>query len=271
MRTHLGLLAVLAIVSSAVQAEALRLLANEGSPNQTITAKLVSDVYRSINQSVDIYPVPSARATQMMKDGTADGEVGRVWQYGERLPSSLRIEPAVHQFYAGAFSLRARKIQVRQWQDLSNYRVGIRLGIVYAADAVAELPQNLVTKVPSQAQLYKMLRAGRIDVIVDSELNGRICTKEMGNPGEFEFHRVQKFPLYHYLHPSRAALVPTVSAALQAMEKTGELTRLGSRYERELIAATPLGKKLPTATGNADDQQSMISSDTSSCGASPSR
>jgi polar amino acid transport system substrate-binding protein len=118
---------------------------------------------------------------------------------------------------------------VRNVADLRGRRVGIVRGLLQSQRLVAGLDR--VTEVTTAVQLYRMLAAGRLDVVVDAPMDQRRHTAQLGLRNVVEQATLCEQPAYHGLHRRHAALAPRLAAALEAMQASGELAALAAVVE----------------------------------------
>jgi len=232
LRHDRGIALVLGLaLSSAADPTVLRLAMNENAVEQSIAAAILKEVYRKAGLEARIEPLPGARANANLLAGQLDGEVARVRSYAERNPTLVRVEPSYYHLRTTAFARDGSGIAVEGKDDLRPYRVGHVRGIAHA-EAIAEgLPRVEVCN--GYEQLYRMLADGRIDVAVDTDVNGIARLRAMGLKNIVPVGTLARLELFHILAPARSAWAPKIGAAIRAMRRSGELDRITARLEKE--------------------------------------
>ena len=84
-----------------------------------------------------------------------------------------------------------------------------------------------VVRVREPLQLFRMLKAGRVEVVVYEHWQGVVAARRVGLD-DVVVHQpaLQSLPLYLYLNSRHAALVPKFADALRAMKQDGTYARL---------------------------------------------
>jgi polar amino acid transport system substrate-binding protein len=227
--------------ASLTQAQTLQLSSNENAVEQEVAALLLSDIYTRAGLAANIQPLPGKRANQLALSGGKDGETARIKAYADKNPTLLRIDPAFYFLNTSVFARADRKLIINSKTDLSKYRIGIVRGIAHAERAVEGLTQ--VEVVDKYEQLYRMIDAGRIDIGIDTGINGLanihlLGLKERVVPvGDLARH-----DLHNILIPRHAAIAPKISTTIKAMQSSGELAKLTSKYEQRIIESWGQGK-----------------------------
>ncbi len=237
MFTRLALMGLavfaLANTTSATMAQELQLGSNENAIAQVVAARLLTDIYTKAGLTVQITPLPGARANALAMAGGKDGEVARIPAYFVKNPSLVKVEPAYYYLTTGVFARADKGIAVSSKEDLQKYKVGIVRGIAHA-EAITQGLVDLQV-VNTYEQLYLMLNAGRIDVAIDEGINGPATLKALGLKGINQVGEIARLDLFAVLTPARKDLAPKISTAIKAMKASGELGKLTKRYEDEAV------------------------------------
>lgn len=202
--------------------------ADDSAASDTAEA-ILQRAYARAGLALHVEPLPAPRASQRLDAGLLDGEVARIGPYFEAHPALLRVGPPLMQVSLVAYVRADAGFTVRVVGDLRGRRVGIVRGLLQSQRLVAGLDR--VTEVTSGTQLYRMLAAGRLDVVVDAPLNQRRHTAQLGLRNVVAQATLCEQPAYHGLHRRHAALAPRLAAALEAMQASGELAALAAGVE----------------------------------------
>jgi polar amino acid transport system substrate-binding protein len=209
----------------------VHLARNEKATEQAIAALLITDIYQRAGLNAKIQPLPGARANAMALVGEKDGEVARVQAYASKNTSLIKVEPAYYYLTTTAFAKGDKAITIRSKDDLKKYRVGIVRGIAHAEAATEGIATLQVLR--DYDQMYRMLDADRIDVAIDTGVNGAHIVKRLGLKGIQPVGELARLDLFNILAPAKTALAPKIAAAIKSLKDSGELTKLAQRYEAE--------------------------------------
>jgi hypothetical protein len=215
----------------AAQGQDVHLARNEKATEQAIAAMLITDIYKRAGLNARIQPLPGARANAMALIGDKDGEVARVQTYASKNNSLIKVEPAYYYLTTTAFAKGNKGITIRTKDDLKKYRVGIVRGIAHAEAATESVATLQI--LGDYDQMYRMLDADRIDVAVDTGVNGPHIVKRLGLTGIQAVGELARLDLFNILSPGKAALAPKIGATIKSLKESGELTKLAKRYEEE--------------------------------------
>lgn len=206
------------------------------TPDQDVGAKLLKVIYSRINIDINIIDYPGIRLTEESTKGRVAGEVHRLYIYGERHSTLIRVTPAINYIQPTAFS-NNKNIKIIDWKSLEKYRIGIIKGVVHSEEGTKGMPH--VESVSSIEQLAQMTDTKRIDVFVTDKFNGQVILKKLKLNNSIEpltppLHN--RIDIYHYLHQKHKDLVPKVEKVIKTMEKNGELEALRKKYRQELLS-----------------------------------
>lgn len=230
---RLLLSASLLIIHLDATAQEMHLAANEKAVEQSIATQLLTEIYKKAGLTLTVEPLPGARANVLALSGEKDGEVARIQPYVDRNPSLVKVEPAYYYLTSAVFAKSARHITIASKAELSNYRVGIVRGIAHAEAATAGL--SSVEVISNYEQMFRMLDAGRIDLAIDTGINGRLTLQTFGFKGIEQVGELARLELFHILNAKNKELAPRISKAISALRSSGELDRMTARIEKELV------------------------------------
>lgn len=224
---------LLCLLTLQVMAQELRLSKMESSNGQEVAALILADVYQQAGLQFSLESMPAARATSTLRRGETDGEVGRVASYFAANPTFVKVEPAIYRMTSAAFSLRGKGIKIRTAEDLKHLRVGIVRGVAHVEAITANVTDLQVTN--SFDSAYRMLDAGRFDVLLDTRFNGEYYVRKLQLKRVEHVGDLAKHELFHVLHPSRIELLPKLSRAISSLKKSGDLAKLTTKYEAQVL------------------------------------
>ncbi len=224
------------LATSAATTQTVRLASNEFALGQEVASQLIREIYRRAGLVASINPVPGRRSGVLVQNEEMDGEVGRIPLYGAGHPTLVRVDPPFYSLTTGVFVKAGFSAQIRSASDLAPFRVGIVRGITHAEHAVADL-KNVVL-LSKYEQLYQMIALGRIDVGIDTGLNGDAVIHRLGLEGQIVHQGdIARLELHNFLGPAHAGLAPRISRVIQAMRSSGELDALTRKVEKQTLEA----------------------------------
>lgn len=199
----------------------------ESSSNSKIAESVLREAYGRLNITMRTHHVPAKRALYISNSGKVDGELHRVDGISAIWQDLIQVPVAINCIKATAYSIN-HHFDVKGWDSLKSYKVGIRRGVIFSWVGARELDVTMVNK---NQQLFSMLAAGRTDVIVVSLLNG-LKVLESGTYKDVIVLTpfIELYPLYHYLHVRHKGLVPKLTQVLQDMQAEGVIAAKRKEY-----------------------------------------
>jgi len=209
--------------------ETLLITAVNKAGSSAVAARLLAEIYRRAGLGLQVEVLPAARASLVALSDKADGELVRIASYGQTYPQLVRVDPAFYRVSVRAYSLAARSAQVQTRDDLHHYTVAAIRGMAYAQELTDNHPALTLTQNP--LQLFRMLAAGRVDVVVCATLAAQQTVNGLGLRDLDVSPELARFELHHYLHARRRALAPRLAEVIRHMRDSGELEQLTQQYE----------------------------------------
>lgn len=214
---------------------ALTLGANENLIEQKVAENIITKIFKLIGKELKVVPLPPARARDYNLSGSIDGEIARIDPYASDKPSLIRIEPSYYYLKSAAYCLFDSKIIVTKKEDLLKYYVaGIR-GVAHSNDALADIPKVMYLK--SANQLFEFLKRGRVDIVIDTEINGRHLLENPLYKHNLKLCGVfNHFDLYVYLNKNSSHIAGELSKKISELKKSGELEKIVHSSEVEILS-----------------------------------
>ncbi|QYJ88044.1 transporter substrate-binding domain-containing protein [Shewanella mesophila] len=201
---------------------------------QEVAREVIPQIYQGLGLNVEVLPLPGNRAQHAAVSGQLDGEVLRIWRYGDDNPTMLRVPTPYYYLETMAFVRADSGIVIREPKDLQPYRVVRVRGVKHTNNITAGLPR--VRDVDSTKMMFELLRNHHADVALTNHLDGQIMMKR------YHFENIMAMPthlghrvLYHYLHPKHARLLPVIDAEFKRLEDASELATIIKAAERRVI------------------------------------
>lgn len=223
----------------AAPAEAqLRFSVVESAVNMQVSERVLSEAYARLGMSFVLEAYPGVRSLRSADSGFVDGELSRQGGLEKTHPDLVRVPVAVNQLEAVVFT-RGLAFQVRGWTSLKPYRVGIRRGVAFAENGTASAGITAQT-VDGVEQLFRLLMADRVDLVVLARLNGLEAIEALGAKDIHPLDPpVESVPLFHYLHIHHRDLVPKLTDVLNQMAQKGRIRQIREDFIAQRFAQPP--------------------------------
>lgn len=176
------------------------------------------EAFDRLGIEMEIVFTPTNSSMRDVNAGIFDEEINRIAGMDAEFPHLVRVpEPNMTMEFV-AFS--GRDIEIDGWESIR----GLDIGLVRGWRILEENTQGFpyVVTVPTEVELFTMLRRDRIDVALYSNLTGYCCLQEMGIDGIT--HRdppLASRDMYLYVHEQHADLVDDIARVLREMKQDG--------------------------------------------------
>ena len=216
-------------------------LAAGNSVDAFIAEFVLRKAYGRLGYPIEISTYPSEVALRLADAGRKDGDVARIDGLVRKYPNLMQLHPPISYFEAVAFTAD-RGLRIDGWNSLRPFRIGLVRGEKFAELNTAEMDRVFLRDYPT---LFRRLAEGRIEVAVALRVSGISGLIELDLPNITPVEPpLARFPLYHYIHRSRAELAPKLEAEFKSMQETGELTAIRQRVIAELMRRAEQGLPL---------------------------
>ncbi|MCB1955663.1 MAG: transporter substrate-binding domain-containing protein [Rhodocyclaceae bacterium] len=216
----------LALLTGVAGADDTLTISTNNTPRDRAVLEAVSrEAFGRLGVGVQFVSLPSERSLRSADEGLVDGEGLRVAGLEGQYPRLRRVPES----YVGIdFVAFARDGAIRLddgWAGLAPYRVVFINGWKLFERQVTVA--RSVTKVDQPEQLFRMLAAGRADLVLYTRADGLALIRQLGLGGIAAVEPpLKQADMYLYLHQSKSALVEPLAGALQAMKTDGTYQRL---------------------------------------------
>ncbi|CTQ51594.1 Bacterial extracellular solute-binding proteins, family 3 [Roseibium album] len=228
MRTPIGFgitLLAFCITFAANAKEKLVFSAIENAPNGCIAGAVLEAAYQKIGIDIEIYFTSGKRALVVSSGGSVDGEVARIREVAQKHPTLVRIEVPIATLKTAFFTAESDDLSQLREDDLPTSKVGLLTGVVRSEQMAQDFED--VWHGQSYFELFDMLNVGNLDAVIADLVAGRVILSELGwRHIDVLEGVVRRDPLYHYLHEKNAHLAPEITAVLESMAASGEVSEL---------------------------------------------
>ncbi len=84
---------------------------------------VLTQVYKNIGINITISPLPGKRAQYVANAGIKDGEIMRIWTYGDENPNTIRVPSPYYYLETMPFVSKKSDISILKKEDLAKYRL----------------------------------------------------------------------------------------------------------------------------------------------------
>lgn len=201
---------------------------------QEIGRIVLTQVYKNIGLNINVMALPGKRAQYVANSGLKDGEIMRIWTYGEENPSSIRIPTPYYYLETMPFVLRTSNIVISTKEELAKYRLTKIRGVKHTNNITQGLTN--IYEVSSTEEMFKLLHNSKVDVVLTNTIDGNLALARLGFTNVISMKEpLARLPLYHYINHKHREIVPRVDQEIQRMKSNGELKALVTAAEQRLV------------------------------------
>ncbi|MCG8617115.1 MAG: transporter substrate-binding domain-containing protein [Desulfobacterales bacterium] len=225
---------ILIFSTTFTQAEEYHFVSIEKLIEQEVGRLVIPKIYEKLNIKVTITPMPGKRAQHAATSGKKDGEIMRIWTYGENNPTTIRVPTPYYYLETMAFIKKDSGINIGSKDDLKNYKLVKVRGVKHTNNITKGL-SNVDDK-DNTAQMMKLVDSGRSQVALTNTVDGNLVLKQLNLTSIKPIDKpLAVLDLYHYIHESHKDLVPKVDAVIKEMKASGELAKVIKEAEAKVI------------------------------------
>lgn len=227
----------LAFPGSVVAKEKLVISAIENAPNACVARLVLDKAYDELGIATEYHYASGKQALTISARGEVDGELARIGAVAERFPTLVKVDAPIFMLQNAYFTVVEGGEKALSEEDLASSKVGQLEGIV-RFDQITKEYSN-VWHGRSYVELFEMLHAGQLDVVIGDLVAGQLTLSKMGLANiEVLGGAIHREPLYHYLHEKNAELATDIGAVLGRMNDSGELIEIIEKSIADIISGT---------------------------------
>ena len=201
---------------------------------QKIGQVVITEVYNKLGITITIQPLPANLAQTGAESGRKDGEIMRIWTYGDENLSVIRVPTPYYSFKTTAFIRKGSNLTINSKEDLKGLRLVKVTGVKHTNNITAGMAN--VYDIYNTESMMKYLTAGRADVALTAAIDGLAVLKSFGSNEIIAIEKpLATLNLYHYIHKKHKALVPRVDKVIREMKQSGELEELIKKAQQEVM------------------------------------
>lgn len=195
---------------------------------------LIHETFGRAGLGVTLIRLPFERSLINANAGVEDGDPFRAAGFENEYPNLVQIPEKVMDLDFVAYATRA-DVQVGNWSDLARYEVTYVTGWKLFERNVKAAQD--VTTVRSLDQLFPLLAAGRVDVVLVDRWQGLWLAREARLAVRALDPPLARVPMFIYLNRRHMTWVEPLAAALAAVKRDGTWQRLYDQILAPLEAA----------------------------------
>ena len=201
---------------------------------QEVGRIVLTQVYKNIGIDITISPLPGKRAQYVANSGLKDGEIMRIWTYGDENSNTIRVPTSYYYLETMPFVLKSSDISILKKQDLAKYRLTKIRGVKHTNNITQGFKN--IYEMSSTEDMFKLLLSGKVDVVLTNTSDGNLALERLGLSNIVSMEKpLIRLPLYHYIHKNNKKLVNRVDKEIQRMKSNGELATLILQAEKSVV------------------------------------
>ncbi len=201
---------------------------------QEVGRLVLPKIYKNIGINAVITPFPGKRAQYVANSGIQDGEIMRIWTYGDETLNIIRVPTSYYYLETMAFVLKNSGIVIESKHDLAQYRVAKIRGVKHTNNITKGLVKLYDTN--STEKMFELLINNKVDVVLTNTMDGNVALSRLGLQNIVVKNKpLARLPLYHYLNNKYEALVPLIDKEIIRMKVSKELDMLIKNAEEHVI------------------------------------
>jgi len=184
---------------------------------------ILNEAFRRIGMKVEFVYTTTGKSLVDVNAGVFDGEINRIAGMETQYPDLRRVpEPnMVMDFVAFA----TKPFRISGWESIRDLDIGLVRGWKILEDNTKGFP-NVVT-LPTELELFNMLRKGRIDVALYDLYTGYVVLNELGMKDAVSLDPpLASREMFLYVHKKHDALRDRIAVALREMKADGTWSRI---------------------------------------------
>jgi len=184
---------------------------------------ILTEAFRRIGMKAEFVYTTTGKSLVDVNAGVFDGEINRIAGMEAQYPDLRRVpEPNMVMDFV-AFSTKPLKIS--GWESIHDLDIGLVRGWRILEDSTKGFPH--VVAVPTELELFNMLRKGRIDVALYDLYTGYAVLNELGLKDAVSLNPpLASREMFLYVHKKHEALAGRIALALREMKADGTWARL---------------------------------------------
>ncbi|MEZ5671866.1 MAG: transporter substrate-binding domain-containing protein [Thiotrichaceae bacterium] len=186
---------------------------------------LTKDALNRIGYEVKMNILPIERALNNLNQGVDDGMILCRNNKLDGYNNLRQVPEKIIDLQVTAFTA-SDNLNIQNWNDLSNYNVGIVSGIKPIEQSLTAHAR--VVKVKEPAQLFQLLKDKRVDYAIFTYWNGMEYIHSLGLQNRIRpiEQPLMNYQMYLYVNKKHEALIPELVQALRTIKEEGRYQQM---------------------------------------------
>jgi len=185
--------------------------------------RIMVEAFRRIGMEAELVFTPTEKSLVDVNAGILDAELNRIAGMEEMYPNLVRVPEANMVMHFVAFS--KQDFEIDGWESIRDLNIGIVKGWKILENNTVGFPH--VVFVPTEKELFTMLRKDRIDIALYSKLTGYAVLKDLGYEGIRHLEPpLESREMFLYVHKEHSELIDDIAEAIRSMKADGSYDRI---------------------------------------------
>ena len=187
--------------------------------------RIMIEAFQRLNMKAQLVFTPTEKSLVDVNAGLLDAELNRIEGMEKMYSNLVRVPEPNMTMYFVAFS--RRNIEIDGWDSIRDLNIGIVKGWKILENNTRDFPN--VVLVPTEKELFNMLRKDRLDVALYSKLTGYAVLQDLDYDNEGIRHLeppLASRDMFLYVHKSHAALTDDIASAIRSLKTDGTYDRI---------------------------------------------
>lgn len=199
----------------------------EGDPYHSWLTSIYKEVFKHTECELVIKTLPIARASIMANSGSIDGEVARIYDYGETYTNLIRVDVPIIYMKVGVFTNLKDNINYRKWSDLNNseYEIIYPRGLKIVENNVVNIKTlKSISTVRSADIGLKAITKNRKDLYIDDVTGvlSSLINMDINTQNSIRLVGIlERVPLFMYVHKNHKDKIEQFKIAIQTVNDVG--------------------------------------------------
>ncbi len=187
--------------------------------------RIMIEAFRRMDMEARLVFTPTEKSLVDVNEGILDAELNRIEGMERSYPNLVKVPESNMTMHFVAFSRRS--IEIDGWESIRDLNIGIVKGWKILENNTAGF--SSVVLVPTEKELFNMLRKDRLDVALYSKLTGYAVLQDLGYDDEGIRHLeppLASRDMFLYVHKDHAHLANDIAAAIRSLKADGTYDRI---------------------------------------------
>lgn len=207
------------------------IMVSGNSPTETFQGRLLNliytDAFNRLGLSWEYQVFPGKRRDHLLDTGKVDGELSRVFSYGDDHPELIRINESPFSISMSIFSKKNIKINSLDKLKDGKYKIGVLRGSKQPNQIVDDfINKGYINKrdryeFNNYQSGIKMLMNNRIDLILGNSFGIIDQIQSSRTINIQKVLEISSYPIYSYFHKKNAHIIPLMESVIKDIKSEG--------------------------------------------------